>query len=1777
MMFRYTFIFWASLFLLGNKAIAGSDRNNNFSTSFKQISFEENKGQIKDQHWKPRPDVLFSGSTGTMNYFLRNNGISYQFVKQEVPEEIKLLPLEERMKKINEIPTQIYRVDVNWKNTNKNFSVEKTKALDDVNNYYNMPAGVQPALNVKKYEEVWLRNVWKGVDMHYFSRDGVLESDWVLTRAADYINIAFEIKGAELSIEDGELVMKTPLGTIREGALKSFQEGKEVSTKWSVEGNTVRLQLENFNAEKPITIDPPTRAWATYYGGSGSDIVWAMSTDQLNNVIATGQTTSATAIATTGAHLTTIAGAVDVLVAKFDSTGVRQWGTYYGGTQDDIARAVSTSSSNEIVIAGYTKSNSGIATAGTFQTVYTTNNEMFVAKFSSTGVLQWGTYYGFTADDYAYGCAVSGSHVYVAGETLNGTATSLATTGAHQTVGNGNIEAILIKLNLNDGTRAWATFYGGVLADGGRSCAVDASGNVYFAGYTQSQNTTLQYHIATSGAHDTTYAGSDDGFLVKFNSAGTRLWSTYYGGGLADVIRSCVVDGSNNVYISGVTASSADITTSGSHRSGYLGSATFSEGFVAKFNASGVRQWGTYSGGNNTDEIWASAVTKNDEIMVVGETKSTANVATGDAHQGTYGGGSWDVYLNVYSADGTTLVWGTYYGGTGSDEGVAAAVDKSGNYFLGGITTSANTSNVIATNGAHQTTAGGGNDGLVAKFNRPCAVSLTPLSATICSGQSTTLTASGGVSYVWSNSLGTNASVSVSPGSTTTYTVTATDANGCSAALNAVITVNTSPTANVNPPTATHCGLQSTALTASGGGTYLWSNGGTAASFFASPGATTTYTVTVTAANGCTATASSTITVITQPTATVTPQNPAICLGQSVTLTASGGSTYSWSTGATTNGITVSPTNPSNIYNVTVSNAPNCSATAQAVVIVNANPNATISPASATICTGQSVTLTAGGGTSYSWSNGITTSNNIVSPASTTAYTVTVTANNGCTATASATVTVNSSSSASINPASASICNGQSATLTASGGGTYAWSNGSSNAAISVSPASTTTYTVTVTNGNCSATASATVTVNPVPTAGISPASATICEGQSTTLTASGGGTYAWSNSGGSNAAATFSPTTNTVYTVTVTGAGNCTATASSQVTVNALPTASISPATTSICNGQSATLTASGGGTYAWSNSGGNNATATFSPTTNATYTVTVTNAANCTATASASVTVNSLPAASVNPATASICNGTSQTLTASGGTSYSWSNALGSGASKTVSPTTTTTYTVTVTNAANCTATASSTVTVNTVTANINGPSTICSGLQATLTASGGTSYAWSNSETTASITVSPSSTTTYTVTVTGAGNCTATASQTVSVQSAPSATISGPTEVCAGETITLTANGGNTYAWSNNETTAAINVSPTTNTTYTVTVSVGVNCSATASQIVAVKQPSAFSFAETICFGDSYTFDNQTLTQSGTYTKTEVNSVGCDSVITLNLTVLPELTSSFSESICSGSSFTFNGNTLTQAGQYTEVFTSVNGCDSTVTLTLSIAAAPQITQQPSASSSSVCEGTGVSISVTATGDNLSYQWKEGNTNVGTNSSTYNTGNLTSGTKTYTVEVSNACGSETSNPVSVTVHALPNPTITQSGFTLSTQLFAAYQWQLNGNNISGATNQTHTATQNGSHTVVVTDANGCSNTSSAVNVTGVGITEVVDFRSVIYPNPATIELTVEADEMLQSIVITDIIGKTVVGQSEIFSLKSKIDVSRLAESTYFIRITTTTGKTVVKPFVKN
>lgn len=284
-------------------------------------------------------------------------------------------------------------------------------------------------------------------------------------------------------------------------------------------------------------------------------------------------------------------------------------------------------------------------------------------------------------------------------------------------------------------------------------------------------------------------------------------------------------------------------------------------------------------------------------------------------------------------------------------------------------------------------------------------------SASICSGGSATLTASGATNYTWSPATNLNttsgATVVANPTTTTTYTVMG--ATGTCTAM-ATTTVNVISTPTMAVTSASVCSGQTVSIVASGVSTYTWTTPtSNSPTITVSPSATTVYTVSGNAA-GCAGTFSATGTVSVATTPTLSATSGSVCTGKTIVLTATGtAATYSWNpSGVTTNTILVSAANAGLFtFTVTGTSAQGCSNSTTANLVGIATPTINVTATPSVICAGSSTTLTATGATSYTWSNGVANGTGFT-PTTTATYTVTGTsAIGGCTNTAVSTVSVN--------------------------------------------------------------------------------------------------------------------------------------------------------------------------------------------------------------------------------------------------------------------------------------------------------------------------------------------------------------------------------------------------------------------------------------------------------------------------------------------------------------------------------------------------------------------------------------------------------------------------------------------------------------------------------------------------------------------------------------------------------------------------------------------------
>jgi gliding motility-associated-like protein len=766
----------------------------------------------------------------------------------------------------------------------------------------------------------------------------------------------------------------------------------------------------------------------------------------------------------------------------------------------------------------------------------------------------------------------------------------------------------------------------------------------------------------------------------------------------------------------------------------------------------------------------------------------------------------------------------------------------------------------------------------------------------ICLGDTIQLAAGGGISYMWTPSAGLNNPATSSPlafpSATTDYVVTVYDNLGCEDKDTVRITV--SAVNAVAGPDTTVCAFENVQLVATGGSYFSWSpattlNNPSIANPTATPSAPTVFSVLVTDVYGCTGTDS--VSVNTFPSNFANAgADLAICDGFSAPLHASGGVGFSWQPAALLNNPSIATplafVDTTTDFTVTVTSADGCVDDDTVHVTVLPRPTVVAVPSDTSICLGDTTGLMTVGASSYSWTppaglSNPSIPNPLATPATSMSYIVTGTGSNGCTASDTVVIQVLPLPTANAGP-DVSICNGDTAQLNGLGGIAFQWSPATtlSDSTISnptSSPASSTTYTLAVIDANgCADTDEVLVTVNSPPTASAG-SDISLCPGDSTLLSGSGGVSYVWSPAAGLSdpnvASPTASPVSSTQYVLTATDINGCRDTDTMTITIN--PFASVNAgADVQICPGTSTQLLGSGGVNYAWSPAAGlsdpNIASPTASPVSSTQYVLTATDSNGCQGTDTMTVTINALPAVSAG-ADVQICAGASTQLSATGGVSYLWVPPIGlsdpSIANPIASVVTTTVYTVTATDGNGCENSDSIIVSVlSALPANAGPDQTICAGDAAQLVGSGGVIFSWLpvsglSDPSIANPVAQPANTTTYTLTVTDTSGCQGSDSVTILVSPSPAASAGPDVSGCAGIPLQLNASGGLMYAWSpatglSDPTIANPVATPATTTSYTVSVTDANGCSDTATVLVTVL-PSPVADAgpdQELCSGDT-----------------------------------------------------------------------------------------------------------------------------------------------------------------------------------------------------------------------------------------------------------------------------------------------------------------------------------
>ncbi|MBK6436816.1 MAG: SBBP repeat-containing protein [Rhodanobacteraceae bacterium] len=507
------------------------------------------------------------------------------------------------------------------------------------------------------FSTIRYREPWPGIALDYRSTGGKLESVYTVAPHADPARIQLRYSGQQsLRIDAvGNLVYDTSVGPVQESAPVVYQEiaGERImvaATYTLRDANTVAFDVAAYDREHALVIDP-TLTYSGFIGGFGDDEGFDVDIDSAGNAYVVGysSSTETTFPVLVGPDLTHNAGTTDAFIAKVNADGTALvYAGYIGGNGPDIARGVAVDAAGNAYITGYCTS---------------------------------------------------------------GPTTFPVLVGPDLTYNGGSYDAWVAKVNPEGTALLYAGYIGGSGSDLAFAIDIDADGNAYVAGNTDSSSATFPEVIGPDQGSN----GGQDGFVAKVSADGaTLVYAGFIGGSGLDRANAIAVDGQGFAYVTGPTDSTAatfpelvgpDLTENG-----------LDDAYVAKISADGSALiYAGYIGGSGNDRGNGIAVDSLGNAYVTGSAASTE--ATFPVLEGpdlTHNGGE-DAFITKVSADGATLIYSGYIGGSSTDSGNAVAVNAAGAAYVAGSTFSTQASFPVLE--GPDLTHNGATDIFVAKVN----------------------------------------------------------------------------------------------------------------------------------------------------------------------------------------------------------------------------------------------------------------------------------------------------------------------------------------------------------------------------------------------------------------------------------------------------------------------------------------------------------------------------------------------------------------------------------------------------------------------------------------------------------------------------------------------------------------------------------------------------------------------------------------------------------------------------------------------------------------------------------------------------------------------------------------------------------------------------------------------------------------------------------------------------------------------------------------------------
>jgi predicted SpoU family rRNA methylase len=560
----------------------------------------------------------------------------------------------------------VQRIDIFFEGMSSDVIIEKENISIDYFNFYTTGTPNEGITHVHYYGLIRYKNVYPNIDFEFeITNEGKAEYYWIIKPGGNIEDIQQKYIGtSETRLENGKIIMQMNDGILEENIPASYYADNK--------NELLNVSFQLFQSAIQITNQSTNSSICKYKTGNY---------DQSRTII-------------------------------IDPTPNLEWSTYYGGNMIEYAYyGIMSNSNNEIIATGTTSSNDYIATSGAYQTSLAGKEDVFIVCFNSNGTRKYATYFGGSGSDFSFDSDLdSEDNIVITGFTES--SKNIASIGAYSTVYKGDRDAFIAQFN-NAGMRIWSTYYGDKNYDIANSIITDSENNIIISGWTESTK-----NIASPGSFQEITGGNRDGFIVKLDSDGQRLWATYSGGSSIDYLYGICTDSKNNIIVCGETYSTNNIAISGAYQSILGGSA---DADIIKFNKDGSLIWATYFGGSAYDHGSGITTDSLDNIVMIGTTYSDSNIVTANGYQIILGGGGFttecDAFIVKFDSSGVEQ-WASYYGGIYEDKGNGITSDSKNNIIITGYTYS---TTLIASNNSYQEVFGGGGfttgyDGFIAKF-----------------------------------------------------------------------------------------------------------------------------------------------------------------------------------------------------------------------------------------------------------------------------------------------------------------------------------------------------------------------------------------------------------------------------------------------------------------------------------------------------------------------------------------------------------------------------------------------------------------------------------------------------------------------------------------------------------------------------------------------------------------------------------------------------------------------------------------------------------------------------------------------------------------------------------------------------------------------------------------------------------------------------------------------------------------------------------------------------